>query len=291
MLPSGLLSAIGFFPNVAMIISIYKKNGTKLSHDLILQWIGSINALTALPMAVFMIARSLIIKGFMIEKAAVIGFLTSLLLLQLYVNLTLTYDRYLAVKKPLQYRLASRLTQSKRWLIIGIVPILAISGVIAYLLTVLPSLKIHLILLGSARAVTFASMSIIYYKLLKEYRKSNANIESSSGGSELQTAASRIRRINERHMTYKCLVITISFFILNLPVAVASNLLPNGGDCGTKQGIVLSVFVALDSLNRVIDPIWYFLMERRKRSQIQKVQQSQIAFIQLQSENNVKIST
>ena len=288
MLPSGLLSVIGLFANIAMLISIHKRSGMMVSLYLILQWIGSINAIATLPIASYTIIRRPFLRGIVIEKSEATAFLTLILFLQLHVNLALTHDRYIAVKKPLQYRLESRLRQSKRWLILGLIPIVVLSCTISYLTSQLPSLKIHLVLVAGARASTFAAMSIIYYKLLTEYRKSNATIEGSSSASEMQTAASRIRRINERHMTYKFMGITISFVVLNLPIAVASNLFPDARGCDTKKGVLLSICIALDALNRVFDPVWYFLMERRNRSQRQKVQVSHSAVTQLQSKRNVK---
>ena len=269
--PIGAFSVLAVFLNITMVIFVLKVNGTKRGFHAILVCIGLINIIASVPMSALSLVRQHIINDNEKDNTKAKIFLMSLLFLQLHVNLALAYDRYLAVSEPLQHRSAVLMKKSKRHLIIGAVCVLAVSGIMAYLSANYLYLKLPIVAVGCARFITFFSLVVIHYKLVRSYKKSQAIAESFNAASSVQTAAQKVRALNERHMTYKCIGITLSYVILNLPLAVASLIVSETRGCSTQGGVIFSICLTLDAFNRTTDPIWYFVMERRRRSKNRRV--------------------
>ena len=263
-IPVGVFSVIAVFSNITMIIFVFKRDGTKRGFYIILLCIGLINAVTSAPMTAFLFISENFLDNDMKDKTIASTFLVSLHFFQLHLNLALAYDRYLAVSEPIEHRTAVLMKKSKRYLITGAACVLVISAIIAYLSANYLYLKLPIVAVGCARFITFLSLTVIYYKLVRSYKKSQAITESFNTTSTVQTAAHRVREMNERHMTYKCVGITLSFVILNLPLAVASIFFPETELCSTQGGIIMFTCLTLDAFNRAIDPIWYFYMDRRE---------------------------
>ena len=264
-MPVGAFSVLAVFSNIAMVIFVIKFNHTKGGFYIILLCIGFINAVTSVPMSAFLFISQNFLDDDVKDRTIANAFLVALHFLQLHVNLALAYDRYLAVSEPLQHRSAFLMRKTKRYLIIGAVCVLAVSGIMAYLSANYLYLKLPIVGVGCARFITFFSLTVIYYKLLRSYKKSQSNTESFNATSSVQTAAQKVRATKEKHMTYKCVGITLSFVVLNLPLAVASTFFPETESCSTRGGIIMFICLTLDAFNRAIDPIWYFYMERRER--------------------------
>ena len=270
--PIGAFSVLAVFLNITMVIFVLKEKGTKRGFHVILVYIGLVNAITALPMSAFSFVGQNIMDEDVRDKTVAKTILISVLFLQLHVNLALTYDRYLAVTEPLQYRSVLLMRKSKKHLIIGPVCILTISCIIAYLRANQIYLTLPKVAVGCGRFVTFLSITFIHYKLLRAYKKSQAITQSFNATSSVQTAAHEVRAMNERHMTYKCIGITLSYVILNLPLAIVSNVVSETKGCNTSSDVIFSICLSLDAFNRTTDPIWFFLMDRRRRLQNRRVQ-------------------
>ena len=265
--PAGVISAIAVLSNIVMVISILADNGTKKSFYVMLLSAGATNAVASLLMAPLTFQSQNVLHNDVNKREVANACLAFLLLLQFHVNLGLAYDRYLAVSRPLLYRAGLGLRRSKRWLIIGTMLILVISGISGYLNASYPSLNLLPIAVGCVRFITFVSLSIIYCLLLREYRKSQATVTVNDASSSIQTAAYKIRQTNEKNMTYKCLGITASFIILNLPLAISRICFPDAWDCSTLGGVLIAIGITMNACNRVFDPVWYFYMERKRKLQ------------------------
>ena len=271
-LPVGTFSVLAVFLNITMVIFVLKVNGKKRGFHIILVCIGLINVITALPMSAFSFVRQYLMVDNVKDNPIAKTVLISLLLSQLHVNLSLAYDRYLAVTEPMQYRTVLLMRKSKRHLITGAVCVLSISGIIAYLRANHPHSILPVVAVGCGRFVTFISLAIIHYKLLRAYKKSQAITQSFNATSSVQTVAQKMRAMNERHMTYKCIGITLSYVILNLPLAIVSLVVSETKGCNTSSDVIFSICLSLDAFNRTTDPIWFFLMDRRRRLHNRRVQ-------------------
>ena len=271
--PVGVFSVLAVFLNITMVIFVLKVTGTKRGFHVILICIGLLNGITALPMGVFSFVRlSFMDDNENDSSLAKPILIISLLLLQLHVNLALAYDRYLAVTKPMQHRSAVLMRKSKMHLTIGAVCVLTISGIMAYLTVSHPQSTLPAVAVGCGRFITFISLAVFHYKIVRLYKKSQAITDSINATSSIQTAAQKVRELNERHMTYKCIGITLSYVILNLPLAIASLTISETTGCSTLVDVVFSICLSLDAFNRTTDPIWYFFMERRRRLRHLRVQ-------------------
>ena len=268
----GVFSVLAVFLNITMVIFVLKVTGTKRGFHVILICIGLINAIVSVPMSVFSLVRQHVMDDNEKDNTIAKTILMSLLFLQLHVNLALAYDRYLAVSEPMQHRSAVLMRKSKRYLITGAACVPFISGIMAYLSANYTYLKLPIVAVGCVRFIALFSLTVIHYKIVRSYKKSQAITESINATSTVQTAVQKAREMNERHMTYKCIGITLSYVILNLPLAIASLIVSETRGCSTPGGVVFSLCLSLDAFNRTTDPIWYFFMERRRRLHNRKVQ-------------------
>ena len=80
------------------------------------------------------------------------------------------------------------------------------------------------------------------------------------------TDAERARSRNDKHLLMMCIGITGSFVLSNLPISIYSTFGGIGITCDTFQGKLLSFFMFLVKVNVAFDPLWYFYIEKRKRS-------------------------
>ena len=189
-------------------------------------------------------------------------------------NLAIAYYRLCMVTQPFKYfdPLSTR-KLSRKLLLAVIIVCLAFTIIIVVPLAMkmIPSVVEWAITL--AILSTYVSLCVIYFKLVKEYKDRNNNMNhvfEAGGNREII----RDRKHRERYLTSIFIGMTTSFIILNLPYMVS--LLTFRGrptpSCDSIKGKVSIFAISCIRINTLFDPIWFIISfwckQRRQASRV-----------------------
>ena len=246
-----------------MLIIIYKKQGFK-QNPLPVN-IGKSNAAFSI---------ILLVRGFTANSGKTMSLpsecvLVSLVLAssfsQLLANIALAIDRYLATSFPLMYRQYTSWKLWKKPLLIGETICLMVAGMLGPISVVYEKNDFVTKAIVISRLTAILLMVFFYYKVYMKYKSSRVAVSANDNPGN-PTDAERARSRNDKHFLMMCIGITGRFVLLNLPISIYSTFGKMGITCDTFQGKLLTSFTFFTRVNVAVDPLWYFYIEKRKRS-------------------------
>ena len=255
-LPGLVLSVPGLIANIAVIISIKKSKITRPPSIFI---IGCI-CLANVAFCCFFPISSAFGASFTSVRQYVSVPLT---MIQLGLHTLLTYDRWLAVARPQQYRQPRHKKIFKRLIlvtvIVGIIFGIAIRASRTVSFEVTPYITISL------RFLVTIIISIVYIKVYKTIKTNNARIADRSSENSNDSAVAQLRKKNEQYLLLLSLWITVSFLVFNIPMGVFTAFVKINAPCSTTDGKVFGAVFFTFVINLLCDPITFFIMERRRK--------------------------
>ena len=205
-------------------------------------------------------------------------------IVQLTTQTAIACERYITVKFPIIYR--NTLANASRK---GILLSIWLGSAAVTLAVVIPS-----IVLGHPRAISIfclaiyslamiltAGMYIFIFQTVQDNNMKMRQMADSTGYASKKRQ--EISRVNEEELLYLTVGIISTYFILNTPLIVFSTFFDHSSrilclvalPCDTTNGVFANVVIGLVSLNKVCDPILYFLARyRTKKARNNKVKAS-----------------
>lgn len=263
-IPTSLLSLCALASNIAMLAAIYKKASIKQSIHFIFAYIGLINTLRA----VLIFTVSFNRMGFDMTDSGYVVLDGSLILfsfLNLQSKVFLAHNRYLAVSCPLYYRTSATLKDLRRRVLYGAAGCIISGSIVAYLNSAHHYRKTSDMIIGGTATVIYVLIGIIYYKVVNKFKESNLNITIGNISSSVLSIVQEYRRKQEKRLFAVCFGVTMSCIALNVPLALTILLYSTRlifESCSTEMGIAASISISLHVVNIVLDPFWYFWMEK-----------------------------
>ena len=267
--PVIIIGLIGGVANIIMVIGIYKSKLISRPNYFIFTCIGILNAFFALfdPVAfMFEVTFQGIRKGIAIPLSMVL----------LGMHFTLTYARWMAVFKPLQYRQNNNLRYFIKRIIIMAIVSLAFGLVLALPTGMKVENRVRLTL--GIRFIITVVFAVIYQKIYKQFKKNK--VTTGIAEQDENSAASQIRKRNEKNLLIMSFWISGSFIVSGLPATICRAIFPTNHPCSTAEGTILVIAYTTFLLNYACDPITFYFMERRRKACIVKANSISLATIE-----------
>ena len=165
---------IGLILNIAMLISIIKKHGFK--RNVLFANIGKSNAVFSMGMLATVMTASSGRKMSLILECILFSILLASSFAQLFANVILAIDRYIATSFPLKHRQTTTWKLWKKSLLIGEAMCIMIASVLASISLVLKKKYIVTKALMISRLMAIVMLALLYYKVFEKFRKSKVNL-------------------------------------------------------------------------------------------------------------------
>ena len=264
-IPSIFLLPVLFILNISMFVCILKKNRIRQNVYLLL----GINGLSNIFFIIQLIGDSAL-KRYTSERSRHVDlFMKSLVaasaLFHLSLNIIIAYDRYFVTNFPLKYKTTNPSERLKKLLAFVLFASILLGFALAYPAAYFKYMRIIHIFIGILRVITCILLAFFYYKIYEKVKSSRVNALGNSNESAMM-AAHALRRRSEKYLMKMCIGITVSYLILNLPMAIALCIFETTNDCKILNGRVFTASAYILMLNLTFDPLWYFYTEKRKNA-------------------------
>ena len=267
-IPMLILLILAGSSNVSMVVHIIKFGNSSHGAGCIFMLIGVSNATVSIFVCVQSIFRKMTVPAPATWFVSIV--LTIAFILQMSFNVVLAVERLEVVSKPLKYRTqnAKKSLERKLCLVVVILSII-VGGTVSSLRLIFDNYLIMSASLSASRIIGYITLSVIYCKLYFAMKSQNSTVgegQVEQGG--LSASNNHIiarRRERLEHSRRFFIGITMSFFVLNLPIMVTFLTTKERPHCTSTMGIISNVSVMFSNLNMVFDTIWYFYMNRRAK--------------------------
>ena len=251
-----VLSVIAIIANIAVVISIYKQR------TFIQPSIFNIGCICLSNCVVSGIRFVLVPFGASAHLFRII-LAGSFIFVQLGLHSALAYDRWNAVSKPLKYRQPGYAKTSKRITLFTVLAGMAI-GVAICAPQNHVSYNVNAIILGF-RSVATVTLTLAYIRIYVKVRERSTRIGDNPSNDTNSSVASQVRTNREKYLFLASLWITMSFLVLNIPLAVFATFVQAGAPCASVDGAIFAFVYFCFVFSSVCDPISFFMMERRRK--------------------------
>ena len=266
--PTGLISCLAVLSNITMIVFLQCTTRLKGPMKTWVTNLGCINVLFSctICMRSFISIFSTKQSTFSHTTQAIIMAMGCFLtILQLASQVSISLERFIVVRFPIEYR--SRYSRSGRKRFVA-----AVWTASAIFGTVIGGSSVHFnrpLLISISTWVAFGGafvMQILSYVFIIKELKANARQvrQMLSGDKEAPSRSTTIeqaRRKRERQLHILATGITLSYICCNLPIMVFVGFYQikmESQTCYTREGLFYTLSLAFVCLNMLIDPLWYF---------------------------------
>lgn len=264
-LPSVMLCALALALNLIMVAVIWVKNNIFHSKEVSLAFVGISNALNCLVGSVLIPLRDMnMIESFPGNYIS-LSISLAMTLVQLQANIALAYDRYFAVSRPFQYKLEITKRVLQRRLMAGNFTSIVVGFGMGYVLLKVDYEPSFFRAGGSTRSAGSLILSMIYFKVYRQYKASQRRLFASQPTGMLQQNVLKLRAARQKNLLKICFGISCSFVVFNSPMSIYMLAYPKiQNSCTELQGSLFAFVQSFALINLVFDPAWY-LCRRRQR--------------------------
>ena len=268
-IPILILIILAGSSNVSMVVHIIKYGNSSYGAGFTFMLIGISNATVSIFICIQSILRQITVPTPVTWFASIV--LTIGFILQLCFNVVLAVERLELISKPLKYHTQNAKKSLERKLCQVVIMLsIIIGGTVGSLRLVFDNYLILSASLSASRIIGYITLSVVYCKLYLAMKSQDLAVQEGQveqGGSSASSSHIIARRRERLEHSRKFFIgITMSFFVLNLPIMVTFLTTKEQPYCTSTKGIISNVSVMFSNLNMVFDTIWYFYMNRRSKN-------------------------
>ena len=206
-------------------------------------------------------ARSIVLES------AIVSINLTFSLTQLLANIFLAIDRYSATKYPLMYRQVRESKKGLMALLVGTLTCIIFGTGTGCLSVIYQKAYIASNTVTVSRIISIILLALLYYMIFRNFATNRVHVISRNNSNARNPCGRQpFEYRTKRHLFYMCFGISASFAILNLPISVYTAFNELGMECDTTKGKLVLIFVFFVKLNMIFDSLWYFYMEKQKKT-------------------------